>query len=64
MLRFDKAIHLSFFLKSFLSVRLSNSLREYLYYYTFIEFIILLYTYLVTSFFSIQRIYDLSDFLC
>ena len=64
MLRFDKAIYLSFFLKSFLSVRLSNSLREYLYYYTFIEFIILLYTYLVTSFFSIQRIYDLSDFLC
>ena len=58
MMRFDKAIYLSFLLKSILSVRLSNSQRgsdvlaylefigiESILHYTFIELIILLYTF-------------------
>ena len=63
MLRFDKAMYLSFLFKSILSVRLSNSclrircftiFRMYKYsihflFYTFIEFMILLYTFLVIS---------------
>ena len=54
MLRFDKTIYLYFVLKSILSVRLSNSLwgSDVLLFYEFvnIEFIILLYTFLVISF--------------
>ena len=43
MLRFDKATYLSLLFKFILSLRLSNNLN-------FIEFIILLYTFLVISF--------------
>ena len=61
MLRFYKAIYLSFLLKSVLSVKLSNSLQgsdvllflEFIiivFIFEFIEFIILLYTFLVISF--------------
>ena len=63
MLRLDKATYLSLFFKFLLSKRLSDSLRgsdvslfsEFIYivsilFYNFIEFIILLYTFLVISF--------------
>ena len=63
LLRFDKATYLSLFFKYILSARLSNSLRgldvllfsEFIkkvsiLYYALIEFIILLYTFLVISF--------------
>ena len=63
MLRFDETTDLSFFFRTILSARLSNSLRgsdvplflEFInivsiLFYTFIEFIILLYTFLVISF--------------
>ena len=62
MLRFDKAIYLSFPFKSVLYVRLRNSLYSFLY-YTFTEFAILLYTLFRDFFCSIQKIYDLPDFL-
>ena len=63
MLRFKKATYLSLLFKSILFERLSNSLREShallfsefikivsISYYIFIEFITLLYTFLVISF--------------
>ena len=55
MLKFDKATYLSLLFKFSLSVRLSNSLRGskcfiILLFYNFIEFIILLYTFLVIFF--------------
>ena len=60
MLRFDRATYLSVLFKSILSEKLSNSLRELLLlefinivsilFYNFIEFIILLYTFLVIYF--------------
>ena len=63
MLRFDKAIYSSFLLKFILSVRLSNNLSgsdvllflefkniAFIFYYTFIEFIIFFYTLLAVSF--------------
>ena len=66
--------HFSF--KSILSARLSNSLKDSdvllflefrnmvsILYYNFTEFIILLYTFLVIFFCSIQTLYDLTDFI-
>ena len=60
MLVFDKAMYLSFLFKSILSVRLNEPVRVRCFtifinsirflYYTFTEFIILLYTFLVISF--------------
>ena len=76
MLRFDKAISLSFCLKSLLSVRLSDSLwgSDVLLFSEFINvvfsFVLYFYwTYCIAVYFfsnffcSIQRIYDLSDFI-
>ena len=76
MLRFGKATYVSLLLKSILSARLSNSLKDLdvllflefrnmvsILYYTFTEFIILLYTFLVNFFCSIQTLYDLTDFI-
>ena len=69
MLRFDKAANLSLLFKNILSLRLSNSqqgsdvllLLEFMnivsiLLYNFIEFIILLYTFLVTSFSQYKNI--------
>ena len=61
MLRFDKATYLSPLFKFILSVRLSNEDQMFFvfiihrysihfFYYSFIEFIILVYTFLVISF--------------
>ena len=74
MLRFYKATYLSLLFKFILSERLSNSLlgSDFLIFpefinivsvlfYKFIEFIILLYTFLAI-FFSLQRTYDMCDF--
>ena len=73
MLRFDKAIYLSFLLIS--SVRLSNSqircftilrIHKYSIHFCIIPLLNLFYIiiYVFSNFFcSIQRIYDLSDFI-
>ena len=71
MLWFDKVIYLSFLLKSILSVRLSNNLwgsdvllfLEFIniasiLYYAFIEFIILLCTFLM-NYFALYKIYTI-----
>ena len=68
MLRFDRATYLSLLFKFILSERLSNSLWGsdvllfsglinivFILFYNFIEFIILLYTFLVTSFFRYKE---------
>ena len=76
MLRFGKATYVSLLFKSILSARLSNSLKDSdvllflefrnmvsILYYNFTEFIILLYTFLVIFFCSIQTLYNLTDFI-
>ena len=58
MLRSDLTTYLSLFIKFILSQRLSNSLwesdvllfSEFIMHYTFVEFIILLYTFILVSF--------------
>ena len=75
MLRFDKAIYLSFLLKFILSVRLSNSLWEsdvllfleliniVLFLVSYLYWMLYIVVHLLVIFFPIQRIYDFCYFV-
>ena len=75
MLRFDKAIYLSFLLKFILSIRLSNSLWEsdvllfleliniVLFLVSYLYWMLYIVVHLLVIFFPIQRIYDFCYFV-